>query len=88
MQQYIKLFWLTIIFTWDMVFRDMSKVEASYDVLSRMIVDKDFDDNVVESQFLRFCQIDKTEWRLSRLLSKIGEHRPALLLRLNSLLVG
>jgi len=64
----------------------MDKVQVHYDALLQMINDRDFSDSIIKKEFLSFCQLDKTAWRVSRLVAKIGEARPTLLTELDTLL--
>lgn len=88
--QYIQLFCLTIVSIYRRVFLRADKAEEAYKMVSKMIIDKNFNDELVELQFLEYCliDVDRDNWsRIDQVFKQIGDYRPALFRKLKQILL-
>lgn len=77
--QFIKIFFLSFAYVWKTVVQKMTKDQAAYEMIMKMIPDKTFTDIIVRKEFQKFVRINRAKWRIKRLLDTIAEHRPELL---------
>ena len=85
---YLKFFWLSFLSVWRLVVFGLPKEQVAYETLLTIIADLSFPAWLVKRELLRYCQRNRSEWRLSRLLDRIAETRPKLFQDLDQSLCG
>ena len=59
------------------------KILSKYETVMEMIGKKEIPDGMIEIEFLEFCSRKPAEWMTKRLIDKIGEVRPQVIVSLD-----